>query len=90
MNDTEIKYIAVFYNFPNTEQAYSSSTNKMVLTYNGLKCDWSVAGTIKYYTGRTLLRVKEDFDEIVYNEFKNSSLEYMCYDSVLCIRVYAR
>lgn len=63
---------------------YDNIKSKNILTYNALKCDWSVDGVIYFYSG---IKLEKYYISNIDNLLKEDE-EYKCIDDTLYIKVY--
>lgn len=89
-NGIEVDSFAIFVVKGNSNRTfYEGTKNRCVLTYSGLKSDWSIEGALKFYTGRNLERIEPDTVLKRTYERKNiQEKEYMCINDTLCVNAF--
>lgn len=67
---------------------YSQVYDKNVLTYSGIRSDWSAVGCINFYTKKGLVQRNEDVPNEVFEKIINSDQEEICIGNTLYVKCY--
>ena len=67
---------------------YSQVYDKNVLTYSGIRSDWSAVGCINFYTKKDWVQRNEDVPNEVFEKIINSDQEEICIGNTLYVKCY--
>lgn len=89
-NSLKINKIGIINIYNQQEKAYYDEINtKSFLAIDAIRCNWSVAGAINFYTNRNLEKVELTTDEkLKYLTCFKDEKSYTCFENMLLVKTY--